>query len=88
MVGSPTGTGRRRSVGHPSAKSISYSVASAMLDYTKQRIGQLVADDLLQHAEGGVQSPRYEKCSEQSIRNTCPPAPPNAGTAVTRRSEH
>jgi len=59
---SPLGRAMARSVGHPNAKEVTYSVAGAMLGVTKQRVGQWVDDGRLSRGDiSGVTS--------DSIRN-------------------
>jgi len=54
---SPLGRAIARSVGHPTAQEVTYSVAGAMLGVTKQRVGQWVKDGRLRVGEhGGVAS--------------------------------
>jgi len=54
---SPFGQAVARRVGHPSAESVSYAVAGAMLGITRQGVHDLVSrDKLARHPEGGVRS--------------------------------
>lgn len=52
---SPLGQAVARRVGHPTAESVPYSVAGAMLGITRQGVHDLVSrDKLARHPEGGV----------------------------------
>jgi len=54
---SPFGQAVARRVGHPTAESVSYAVAGAMLGITRQGVHDLVSrDKLARHPEGGVRS--------------------------------
>ncbi|MEU7972454.1 hypothetical protein AB0B48_10470 [Micromonospora sp. NPDC049089] len=54
---SPLGQAVARRVGHPTAESVSYTVAGAMLGITRQGVHDLVSrDKLARHPEGGVRS--------------------------------
>jgi hypothetical protein len=54
---SPFGQAVARRVGHPTAKSVSYAVAGAMLGITRQGVHDLVSrNKLARHPEGGVRS--------------------------------
>ncbi|MGC4747960.1 hypothetical protein ACLQ28_20230 [Micromonospora sp. DT201] len=54
---SPFGQAVARRVGHPTAESVSYTVAGAMLGITRQGVHDLVSrDKLARHPEGGVRS--------------------------------
>ncbi|MEV4121698.1 hypothetical protein [Micromonospora sp. NPDC049645] len=54
---SPFGRAVARRVGHPTAESVSYAVAGAMLGITRQGVHDLVSrDKLARHPEGGVRS--------------------------------
>ncbi|RLP84317.1 hypothetical protein EAD89_26530 [Micromonospora sp. BL4] len=54
---SPFGQAVARRVGHPTAASVSYAVAGAMLGITRQGVHDLVSrDKLARHPEGGVRS--------------------------------
>ncbi|MFI6266642.1 hypothetical protein [Micromonospora sp. NPDC051006] len=54
---SPFGQAVARRVGHPTAESVSYAVAGAMLGITRQGVHDLVSrDKLARHPEGGVRT--------------------------------
>ncbi|WP_444951176.1 hypothetical protein [Micromonospora ureilytica] len=54
---SPFGQAVARRVGHPTAESVSYAVAGAMLGITRQGVHDLASrDKLARHPEGGVRS--------------------------------
>ncbi|MGC5380703.1 hypothetical protein ACPXB1_19720 [Micromonospora sp. DT68] len=54
---SPLGQAVARRVGHPTAESVSYAVAGAMLGITRQGVHDLVSrGKLARHPEGGVRS--------------------------------
>ncbi|MEW2594569.1 hypothetical protein AB0893_29585 [Micromonospora aurantiaca] len=54
---SPFGQAVARRVGHPTAESVSYAVAGAMLGITRQGVHDLVSrGKLARHLEGGVRS--------------------------------
>ncbi|WP_327031653.1 hypothetical protein [Micromonospora ureilytica] len=54
---SPFGQAVARRVGHPTAESVSYAVAGAMLGITRQGVHDLTSrDKLARHPEGGVRS--------------------------------